>query len=239
MFGFAGEAWEMIKNNKKRLSIITAMCVVVILPIQAFLGKISGTYHPEGSTEILAQEPMTWTEILSSLSMGFLSLFIALAYLMAIVLLKSDSEGGFGHDYKVKFKERFLALVWANIIKFILIILGCIFFIIPGLILAFRFIMIDYFVIFHKNNFSQAAKNSAAAVKGYKYAIFEFGVILGAVFLIFFNVALFLIFGQNSIYYIVLSTVLSVFVNMLYVLTIYKLWQFRVKEISETPNTSV
>jgi uncharacterized membrane protein len=85
--------------------------------------------------------------------------------------------GKFNHDVIIKtIKEKWLALLVANLVGGLLIGLGCMLCLIPGIILAMAYAMVNYVILDTNLSGIDPLKKSREMMKGHKWEYFVFGL---------------------------------------------------------------
>jgi len=85
--------------------------------------------------------------------------------------------GKFNHDVIIKtFKEKWVNLLIAGLVSSLLIGLGFVLFVVPGIILALAYTFVNFVIIDSKLSAIDALKKSREMMKGYKWNYFVFGL---------------------------------------------------------------
>lgn len=85
--------------------------------------------------------------------------------------------GKFNHDVIIKiFKEKWVNLLIAGLVSSLIIGLGFVLFVVPGIILALAYTFVNFVIIDSKLSAIDALKKSREMMKGYKWNYFVFGL---------------------------------------------------------------
>ncbi len=118
---------------------------------------------------------MTPIQTAGTTVVGLLSAILTACYLKYII--DFVRTGKFNHDVIIKtLKEKWVNLLVANLIGGLLIGLGMVLFVIPGIILALAYALVDYVILDTKLSGVDALKKCREMMKGYKWDYFVFGL---------------------------------------------------------------
>lgn len=189
----------------------------------------------------LSSQLHTIVSILQSIFLFLLSV------IFDIVFIKYLQRDGFFvfHKAKSDISKLFLPVAIVKILCAIYITVGMLLFIIPGIILSLRYMLIMYHAICFEENFHQAKDNSTMLMYGYKWYFLCFEIII----LILFALIYIIIYTQNSttefdyssvvsaikldhspsLIFIAIERILSYTIEITNATVIYLFWKDRVK----------
>jgi uncharacterized membrane protein len=171
-------AWSDYKQYWKTiLLVILTFALVQILPfIGADIDQQTGVMNQNGLGSLIAWFAGTW------LTIGYYN------FLLNIV----DGKDAQYRDifYGVKSVEQFAYFVLLSFIYPVVVGIGLIFLIIPGIILAIGLYFAQYYIAENRTGFGQAFRSSWEITKGNRLKIFGFGIVSGL-----FNILGFLALG--------------------------------------------
>lgn len=170
-----------------------------------------------------------------------------LSVIFDIVFIKYLQRDGLFlfHKTKSDILKLLIPVAIVKILCTIYIAIGIILFIIPGIILSLRYMLIMYYAICYEENFHQAKENSAELMYGYKWYFLCFEII----FLILYALIYIIIYTQgstaeldyssvvstikqdhsSSLIFITIENILAYTIEITNVTVIYLFWKDRVK----------
>jgi uncharacterized membrane protein len=154
--------WTKLESNFGFLFILLAVSILINIPL-----GIIDCFVSESLANILG------IIISTIISIGFIK----------IALMLHDNEKGsisdlFSH-YPLFFKSFFGSILYT-----LIVLAGLILFIIPGIIWAIKFSFYQYFIVDQECGSLEALKRSAAITDGYKWQLFQLGLLLVVINLI-------------------------------------------------------
>ena len=165
---------EALLLLKKHLLLFAAIILTVWLPGN-ILSNLFFYYNPEITVGFL-QLPMTIEAIFSPLYIG--------AMVYALYQIKMDQSVSYNEAMGVGVKNWF-NLFTARLIAGILVCLGLIAFIVPGIILMVRYSMLDAAVIIENKGVHDSRKRSVELTTGKRWQIFNAAILFHFIYFLF------------------------------------------------------
>lgn len=172
------QAWEKIKGNK--WNIIWPLLLIAV--IQSVLSNVLGgtsnnalanldLSNLDANTIEQLSERMTISPVNGLL--GLIFGIVDVAYLKYLLNIVRTGKAEF-NDIIDCFKEKWLQILILNIVLGVLVGLGFVFLIIPGIILSLAYSMASLLIVDTEKEGIEALKKSRAMMKGYKWNYFVF-----------------------------------------------------------------
>ena len=216
IFGYVIASIVLIKRNFKPFALLGIFFIILSLLLTPPEDKVYAEMDSRQSLLIMG------TAIISLITYTML--------IIAVSRHVERSENFSMNNMINDINEGFFPLFQAIIIKFFIITLGFICFIIPGIILSLRYSLIEYFVIFEKQSFQQAKANSIRCMQGYKLPLFLIFFVTAIAEILLIVLTDFLLFGtmygsEPHLLTEVISSITSFIYTLASILTLYIFWK--------------
>ncbi|MBN2611913.1 MAG: hypothetical protein JXB00_10190 [Bacteroidales bacterium] len=183
--GSYGNGWKVMGEYFLVLLITVILLGIIVSPTQIFRINLDGSHHY-----------WNWEEF-TNFNFGRFAVFGTLAIVLGIFMLaytllvvpvfKYGADMMFVHAVRGTrpqfetlvsgFKENYLYIVFASLLKMALVMLSLVFCIVPGIVVACRLVFVSYLVMDKKLDPIIAIEESWKMTRGYGWTIFLMGLI--------------------------------------------------------------
>ncbi len=158
--GLVKQAWEIVKKNIKLVAMLVGAFIVFNIVQSAF-----SNYFRE-----------TALSIVISLAFSALSIFLEIGFLKIILKLVDGIKAEFSELWA--YPQYFVNLFVSSIIFGLIVVVGLILLVVPGIYLALRLQFYSFYVVDKNAGFSDALKMSWEKTRGKVLDLFLFGLLL-------------------------------------------------------------
>jgi hypothetical protein len=198
--GIINDTFDFLKQNFKDLFIKTWKIVLPYFLI-LILGSVYYSYSFNrvriNAGSILNMEGDISYFISYFMHVFILIVFISIVQLVVLNYIKDyiNGEISSSQELKAKVYQRFFSLIGLNVLIYLLVLVGGVFLIIPGIYLFVVLVVAPFIFVFQNVNVKESISKSFDLVKGRWWSVFSSLFILFLVFLafsLFFNVFIYL-----------------------------------------------
>jgi uncharacterized membrane protein len=162
--GVFGHSWETLKKYFPELLLVLFLEVLISLPV----GFTNSVFFPFWEEEMYSN--------LFNVVYGFLVL-APVSYGCSWVFLKAVRDEAFRVTDMFFAFQQIGQVILANILVAVIVVLGMVMLVVPGIIFACKLAFVPYLVMDEKMSATDAVKKSWEMTKGYSWTIFRMGVV--------------------------------------------------------------
>jgi len=168
------QGWEFFKANWKLVLKFAGMAGLLLYGPQMLVSFFSSAFVTE-ETSILVSVIMFAISIWQMIvGMGVIVVFLKL-------IRKSEGEFQFSVEDFFSVTDKFWTYLWANIRYSLIVMLGFILFLIPGIIWSIKYMYVPYLVLDKSLDTNEAFKASADMTDGIKWQLIGFSLVGGLI----------------------------------------------------------
>lgn len=189
--GSFGNGWKVMGEQFLVLLLVVIVLGVVLFPTQIFKINLNGD-HSHWNWEDFDNFNFGRLAVFGIMAI-MLGIFIFIYALLVVPIFKYGADLMFVHAVRgirpqfetlvSGFKENYLYIVFASLLKTALVMLAMVFLIIPGIIVACRLVFVSYLVMDKKLDPIVAVEESWRMTKGHGWTIFLMGFVSFFIFI--------------------------------------------------------
>lgn len=174
-----GFGWKTVKEHWPTLVPITVILFVANAVVSALIA------HNRGDAAALGLTSFDAHSLVSSLAGNLLGTVVSVIFAAIITRVCLHYVDGTASDFASLFKgmtpELLVKIIFASILLNILIGIGFILLIIPGIYFALRYCLVTYVLVDKNVGIMEAFDESSRLTQGVKWQLLLFGIVLGCV----------------------------------------------------------
>lgn len=154
-----GVGWDVMKKNFWKL--------ILVILVSSLIGAVPSIIFPENSGNSYSFRFLFWLTISGPISYGIIWLFLKTV----------RNENPDIKDMFAAFNTNYWNVLVANLLTSVVVILGFVLLIIPGIYLACKLAFVPYLIMDKQMTLSEAFSTSWDMTKGYGWTIFAMGLV--------------------------------------------------------------